>query len=495
MSKQIMLEKKPSYGAKDAMLNNVKKDAYLPEKRPTLRRRKERMTGGQSPTGSTQSCGSNGLRDSPVEKGHLPASNLFVYPLQKKYICLDCEGLLWYPVQIKPCGHRVCTKCYTKLLSSSARCPGCMDELNENIPDIDKAFHEEIQELDVKCRNVEWNCKWEGCVNEFSSHVEKCDYSDILCENDCGAKFQRRFLTKHLDKDCPEKLITCLYCDEKHLRKDKKGHLENCPLLPCPCPNKCDKKLTIHRCELDSHVENDCPRTKLMCEYEVLGCGHRGSREKMPKHNKTNIIAHVKMVADLALKNKELIMRFSEKLSEHGTLIEKHEKRLNDLEKIAHSQLIWRIEDYTRKMKEAKAGNTDTLFSPTFTTSKHGYRLCASVCLNGDGKGKGTHMSVFISVLKGAFDALLKWPFDYRVTFVLLDQNDDPAQRKHIRFSIKPNPCADNEPFLGRPRLEKNASFGGAKFAKHEEIVSRNYIKEDTIFLKISVDCDGLSEP
>lgn len=88
-------------------------------------------------------------------------------------------------------------------------------------------------------------------------------------------------------------------------------------------------------------------------------------------------------------------------LARHEELIKTQEKRIGDLEKIAHSQLIWRIEDYTRKLKEAKAGNGDTLFSPTFTTSKHGYRLCASVCLNGDGKGKGTHMSVFISILRG----------------------------------------------------------------------------------------------
>ena len=97
--------------------------------------------------------------------------------------------------------------------------------------------------------------------------------------------------------------------------------------------------------------------------------------------------------------------------------------------------------------------------------------------------------------VSGAFDSLLKWPFDYRVTFYLLDQDEDHAQRKHIKFSIKPNPCPENEPFLGRPKLEKNASFGGAKFAKHEEIDTRNYCKDDTIFLKISVDCDGLSEP
>lgn len=99
------------------------------------------------------------------------------------------------------------------------------------------------------------------------------------------------------------------------------------------------------------------------------------------------------------------------------------------------------------------------------------------------------------SNVPGAFDGLLKWPFDYRVTFYLLDQNEDPEQRKHIKFSIKPNPCPENEPFLGRPKLEKNASFGGAKFVKHEEMENRSYIKEDTIFLKIAVDCDGLSEP
>ena len=83
------------------------------------------------------------------------------------------------------------------------------------------------------------------------------------------------------------------------------------------------------------------------------------------------------------------------------------------------------------------------------------------------------------------------------MTFYLLDQNDDMEKRKHIKFSIKPNACPENEPFLGRPRLEKNASFGGAKFAKHEEIEKGKcmYIKEDTIFLKITVDCDGLSEP
>lgn len=121
----------------------------------------------------------------------------------------------------------------------------------------------------------------------------------------------------------------------------------------------------------------------------------------MPKHYKSNMIEHVKAVFTKIQELDETLGKHENTLKEQTDLIKAQDKRVGDLEKIANSQLIWRIEDYTRKLKEAKAGNGDTLFSPTFTTSKHGYRLCASVCLNGDGKGKGTHMSVFISVLRG----------------------------------------------------------------------------------------------
>ena len=113
------------------------------------------------------------------------------------------------------------------------------------------------------------------------------------------------------------------------------------------------------------------------------------------------MIEHTKSIFTKITELDETLKRHETTLKEQADLIKAQDKRVGDLEKIANSQLIWRIEDYSRKIKEAKAGNGDTLFSPTFTTSKHGYRLCASVCLNGDGKGKGTHLSVFISVLKG----------------------------------------------------------------------------------------------
>lgn len=97
----------------------------------------------------------------------------------------------------------------------------------------------------------------------------------------------------------------------------------------------------------------------------------------------------------------------------------------------------------------------------------------------------------------GPYDALLKWPFECRVSFSLLDQNEDPNERQHINFSIKPNPSPENEPFLGRPTIEKNASFGCAQFAKHDELLTRNYIDNDKLFIKIVVEwkCDVVPHP
>ena len=47
-----------------------------------------------------------------------------------------------------------------------------------------------------------------------------------------------------------------------------------------------------------------------------------------------------------------------------------------------------------------------------------GYKMCARLYLNGDGMGKGTHVSLFFVVMRGAYDALLKWPFRQKVLIV-----------------------------------------------------------------------------
>lgn len=55
------------------------------------------------------------------------------------------------------------------------------------------------------------------------------------------------------------------------------------------------------------------------------------------------------------------------------------------------------------------------MFFAAFYTSKYGYKMCLRVYLNGDGTGRGTHLSLFFVVMKGPNDALLRWPFNQKV--------------------------------------------------------------------------------
>ena len=101
---------------------------------------------------------------------------------------------------------------------------------------------------------------------------------------------------------------------------------------------------------------------------------------------------------------------------------------------------------------------------------------------------KGKYVSLFICICRGEYDALLPWPFSHRVTFTLLDQCEDIANRRPVIHSVKPNICKENKPFLGRPIAERNASFGAQKFIDLNTMTSLEYIKDDTIFIKVEID-------
>lgn len=144
------------------------------------------------------------------------------------------------------------------------------------------------------------------------------------------------------------------------------------------------------------------------------------------------------------------------------------------------------------KFNDCKSGKKPTIFSPPFLTSRNGYKLAMSTALYGDGKAKGKFMSLFLCICKGEYDPLLSWPFGHKITFTLLDQCEDIAARRHITYTIKPNTCKENKPFLGRPTAERNASFGAQRFVELEVMNSLDYIVDDTIYIKIEIDTENM---
>ncbi|XP_048734999.2 TNF receptor-associated factor 3-like isoform X2 [Ostrea edulis] len=150
--------------------------------------------------------------------------------------------------------------------------------------------------------------------------------------------------------------------------------------------------------------------------------------------------------------------------------------------------LMWKIRDYGRRKQDAKTGRTISLYSQPFYTGRFGYKLCARVYLNGDGVGKGTHMSLFFVVQRGEYDALLPWPFKQKVTLMLLDQEKGT---RHIVDSFRPDVTSSS---FKRPTMEMNIASGCPLFVSHSVLESPTYLRDDTIFIKIAVDIDDLKQ-
>ncbi|CAF3477510.1 unnamed protein product, partial [Rotaria sp. Silwood2] len=56
---------------------------------------------------------------------------------------------------------------------------------------------------------------------------------------------------------------------------------------------------------------------------------------------------------------------------------------------------------------EAQSRKQTSIVSLVFYSARNGYKMHASLSLNGDGNAQGTHMSMYSAVLKGAYNAIL----------------------------------------------------------------------------------------
>ena len=111
------------------------------------------------------------------------------------------------------------------------------------------------------------------------------------------------------------------------------------------------------------------------------------------------------------------------------------------------------LNDFSRKRQEAINGRTRSIYSTPFYTSRAGYKMCTRIYLNGDGVGKGTHVSLFFVIMRGQYDAILPWPFKQKVTLMLLNQNNG----EHVIDAFRPDPSSLS---FRRPQSAMNIASG-----------------------------------
>ncbi|XP_076362928.1 TNF receptor-associated factor 4-like isoform X2 [Tachypleus tridentatus] len=316
-------------------------------------------------------------------------------------------------------------------------------------------------------------CKF--CNKEFTGemlegHMGSCQYEPIFCENKCGLKIHRRFVANHRMNECAKRLVACRYCQKEFVYDTLQNHTAKCPRYPLPCPNCCEQS-KIPSEDMESHLKEECHSVILHCMFRDMGCMFKGLRSALEQHMEESTNPHLVLMIDLVLRQQHQI----------STL----QNALQNLTLNTSGVLIWKIADYAHKMAEAKSKEGYELCSAPFYTSQYGYKLMATLFLNGNGAGEGSHASVYIKILPGEYDSLLTWPFSHTVSFTLYDQVVSQEKPCHVVESFDPDPSWKN---FQRPSKEPNSlGFGFSRFVSHENLTKQSYVRDNTIFIKVQV--------
>ncbi|XP_060245576.1 TNF receptor-associated factor 2 isoform X4 [Meriones unguiculatus] len=395
--------------------------------------------------------------------------------LEAKYLCSACRNILRRPFQAQ-CGHRYCSFCLTSILSSGPQnCAACVHEglyeegisiLESSSAFPDNAARREVESLPAVCPND--GCTWKGTLKEyeFQDHVRACSKCRDLCRFHtigCFEMVEAENLQAHEVQRLREHLALLLssFLESQALQgtQNQVG-----PELLQRCQSLEQKIATFENivCVLNREVE------RVAVTAEACSRQHRLDQDKIEAlSNKVQQLERSIGLKDLAMADLE--------------------QKVSELEASTYDGVfIWKISDFARKRQEAVAGRIPAIFSPAFYTSRYGYKMCLRVYLNGDGTGRGTHLSLFFVVMKGPNDALLRWPFNQKVTLMLLDQNN----REHVIDAFRPDVTSSS---FQRPVSDMNIASGCPLFCPVSKMEAKNsYVRDDAIFIKAIVDLTGL---
>ena len=242
-----------------------------------------------------------------------------------------------------------------------------------------------------------------------------CDFALLPCRNECkdGSKrivqVLRKDLNKHETEECPRRQYNCPHCmvAGEYLERTT-IHYEKCPKVCIPCPNtNCLHK--ISRCELSDH-RKVCEFEIVSCKYVSIGCKTSLIRKDLAEHE-SNSHHHLQIAIDAVntLQTKYLALASNSSASITFQLANFHKHKTN----------------------------SDIIYSPPFYSCPGGYKLCVRVDANGYGDDKGTHVSVFVYLMRGEYDDHLSWPFTGQITAELLNQIENRHRHsKPILFSV-----------------------------------------------------------
>nr|XP_040053145.1 TNF receptor-associated factor 2 [Gasterosteus aculeatus aculeatus]XP_040053146.1 TNF receptor-associated factor 2 [Gasterosteus aculeatus aculeatus]XP_040053148.1 TNF receptor-associated factor 2 [Gasterosteus aculeatus aculeatus] len=389
------------------------------------------------------------------------------------------------------------------------QCEAC--KMSVLCTDKDRHNERECEERTLNCKY----CKMTFNFKEIKAHDEICLKFPLQCK-DCGKKKIPREKFNDHSKSCAKSKSSCPFNDvgcKYMMENGKLGDHEHSSavehlrlLLPLVLSS-----VSLAGGDAAGELQEDSGLGLYRAPEEgvATGAGAAASALSLDMEKKVNALENIVCVLNREVgRNSVTLEAFShqhrldqEKIENLSNKLLQLERTVSmkDLQLSATDQLlkelqfctydgifVWKISDFSRRRQDAVAGRTPAMFSPAFYSSKYGYKMCLRLYLNGDGTGRGTHLSLFFVVMRGKCDALLKWPFSQKVTLMLLDQNN----REHIIDAFRPDVTSTS---FQRPISEMNIASGCPLFCPLAKLAGKSpYLRDDTIFIKAIVDLTGL---
>ena len=378
-------------------------------------------------------------------------------------------------------------------------------------------------------------CDWTNELSELLHHLEECELFPVACPLGCRdekgevSRVERRRVETHRTC-CPMRTVKCEYCSVSVKACDMNGHLEVCEEFPIPCPNKCSEEFRVKRKDKSIHLSQECPLQETECPYSQYGCEVKVQRRNLEQHEKEEIHKHLKLtitilqgeVMNLQKENEELrsnefesqskVVKLEEKNEELRAKIVNLEKKneefqlsLQEKKEDMHKHLKLTVEeiDHLKRFQSLlipmissgakgnlelkisgvknRISQKECTYSDPFYVGLYKFQGCIEWVRNDNYAG------VFLSIMKGELDDILKWPIRYKYSMVIISQLDDKHNyekkgeitAKYLKKSLH---C------FNKPSTKKNKGFGYHEFIPHAGLLQEKYSKDDSITLKISVE-------
>ena len=103
------------------------------------------------------------------------------------------------------------------------------------------------------------------------------------------------------------------------------------------------------------------------------------------------------------------------------------------------------------------------------------FEVCLRLFLDGNRIGHGTHLSLFLVIMKSEYDDILRWPFQ---------KNQKDRSKDHAEQML---PDKDSASFQ-KPTKEMNIAIKYPLFIQLDRLRTEGFLKNENIFLEIKIE-------